>query len=175
MRFMSGCLHAPTDRARDALAKLLDGFNRKTIIVETPPDILHFKSDCGLIGDATVLSTAALYETAYSTSWRRSSGSGRRRSGGECVARKRRCFHRRPFPKTAALLERRGYNVVRLPISEIAKIDAGLSACRSGGWKAVDRACNAHHALRMNDAVKRTARKESPMASGNAGPCPRAL
>jgi N-dimethylarginine dimethylaminohydrolase len=39
------------------------------------------------------------------------------------------------FTGTAALLEEKGYRVVRLPTSEIAKVDAGLS-CMSLRWRA---------------------------------------
>jgi dimethylargininase len=39
------------------------------------------------------------------------------------------------FPGTAALLEERGYRVVRLSTAEIAKVDAGLS-CMSLRWLA---------------------------------------
>ncbi len=52
---------ARTDAAgADALVGLLAEIGQRGLVVAMPPGVLHFKSDCALIGEETVPSTARL-------------------------------------------------------------------------------------------------------------------
>ena len=128
-------LSARTDRVgAQALARCLSSLGKRSQIVETPPGVLHFKTDCSLLDDETVLSTARLAASGVF--------SGKRvlltPSGEEAAANALRVndvvMVGAGFPATRAMLEKSGYQVVALETGEIGKIDAGLS-CMSLRWK----------------------------------------
>jgi dimethylargininase len=116
-----------------ALTACLDQIGRKSAIVETPSNVLHFKSDCALVGENRVLSTRRLaasgvfadYETLLVP------------DGEEAAANALRIndvvFLNASAPKTADMLDNAGLKVVKLETSQINKIDAGLS-CMSLRW-----------------------------------------
>jgi len=133
-RVMIG-LSARTDRAgAQALADCLTQLGKRSQIVETPPGVLHFKTDCSLLDDETILSTERLASSGVFA--------GKKvlltPPGEEAAANALRVndvvLVGAGFPATRALLEKNGYNVVALQTGEIGKIDAGLS-CMSLRWK----------------------------------------
>jgi dimethylargininase len=133
-RVMIG-LSARTDQAgAQALAACLSDFGRRSQIVETPPGVLHFKTDCSPLDDETILSTPRLAASGVFD--------GKRilltPAGEEAAANALRVndviLVGAGFPATRALLEKSGYTVVALATDEIGKIDAGLS-CMSLRWK----------------------------------------
>jgi dimethylargininase len=128
-------LSARTDRVgAEALARCLSSFGKASRIVETPAGVLHFKTDCSLLDDQTILSTARLAASG--------AFSGKRvlltPAGEEAAANALRVndvvLVGAGFPATRAMLEKSGYHVVALETGEIGKIDAGLS-CMSLRWK----------------------------------------
>lgn len=116
-----------------ALVTALGRLGRQGAVVATPPGVLHFKSDCSLLDEGTVLSTPRL------------AASGAFEGldvvltpEGECVGANALRVNDyvlvgRAFPRLADLLTARGYKVVALPTDEIGKLDAGLS-CLSLRW-----------------------------------------
>lgn len=128
-------LSARTDVAgAGALRECLRRFGRESELVRTPEGVLHFKSDCSLIDEETVLSTRCL---AASGVFR-----GRFRellvpAGEEAAANALRIndvvLVGREYPRTIDLLTIEGFSVVALNTAEIGKIDAGLS-CMSLRW-----------------------------------------
>jgi len=134
-RVMIG-LSARTDlTGAQALAKCLSDLGRASQIVATPQGVLHFKTDCSLLDDETILSTERLAASGVFK--------GKRvlltPPGEEAAANALRVndvvLVGSGFPATRALLEKTGYQVVALQTGEIGKIDAGLS-CMSLRWKA---------------------------------------
>lgn len=134
-RVMIG-LSARTDRAGAlALSQCLARLGKRSQIVETPAGVLHFKTDCSLLDDETILSTPRLAASGVFA--------GKRvlltPPGEEAAANALRVndvvLVGAGFPATRALLEKAGYRVVALQTGEIGKIDAGLS-CMSLRWKA---------------------------------------
>jgi len=95
--------------------------------VQTPPDVLHFKTDCSLLDGTTILSTKRLdasgcfdgYDVVHVA------------DGEEAAANTIRFneFVIMPdgFPKTAQLLRDNGYIVREINNTECAKIDGGMS------------------------------------------------
>jgi dimethylargininase len=133
-RVMIG-LSARTDRVgAQSLAQCLAQLGRRSQIVETPAGVLHFKTDCSLLDDETILSTGRLADSGVFA--------GKKvlltPPGEEAAANALRVndvvLVGAGFPATRALLERNGYHVVALQTGEIGKIDAGLS-CMSLRWK----------------------------------------
>ena len=133
-RVMIG-LSARTDRTgAQSLADCLTQLGKRSQIVETPPGVLHFKTDCSLLDDETILSTERLASSGVFA--------GKKvlltPPGEEAAANALRVndvvLVGAGFPATRALLEKNGYQVVALQTGEIGKIDAGLS-CMSLRWK----------------------------------------
>lgn len=95
--------------------------------VETPPDVLHFKTDCSLLDEETILSTRRLaqsgcfegYQVLYTE------------DGEEACANSVRfndlLIMPAGFNKTADMLDRAGYNICQIGNSEAAKLDGGMS------------------------------------------------
>ena len=128
-------LSARTDATgAKALAELLGSFGRKARIVETPANILHFKSDCGLLDDDAILTTKRLATTGVFDDY----AIIETPEGEEAAANALRVndvvLLGDRFPKTAEALEKSGFDVTLLPTTEIGRIDAGLS-CMSLRWR----------------------------------------
>ena len=129
-------LSARTDETgARALQVLLTRLGRRSLVVKTPPGVLHLKTDCSLLDDETILATERL---AASGIFRRS------RivlvpAGEEAAANSLRVnekvFVGESFPRTGERLSALGYEVVTLPQSQIALLDAGFS-CLSLRWRA---------------------------------------
>ena len=95
--------------------------------VQTPPDVLHFKTDCSLLDATTILTTKRLarsgcfdgYDLIYPA------------DGEEACANAIRfndlVIMPDGFPKTAQILRDAGYNVHPVGNSEAAKLDGGMS------------------------------------------------
>jgi dimethylargininase len=124
-----------TDRiGAEELIDLLAQLGKKGEIAETPPGVLHFKTGCSLIDEETVF---ALPQMASSPAFK-----GLKvvpvPTGEEKAANKLRirdaALIANHFPKSREIIEAHGVRTIALNVSEIAKIDAGLS-CMSLRWK----------------------------------------
>ena len=127
-------LSARTDLAgANALIACLAELGRKGEIVQTPDNVLHFKSDCSLMDDTTVLSTARLAASGVFKDFAQIIVPEGEEGAANALRVNDRVFLGTGFPGTADLLTKAGYDLVSLKTSEIAKIDAGLS-CMSLRW-----------------------------------------
>ena len=120
---------AGADATIAALAKL----GRVGKIFDTPKGVLHFKSDCSLLDDETVLATHRLSgSTAFSGMKVIETPAGEE-AAANALRVNEHLFVGSDFPRTIDMLDSAGFNVVTLPTTEIGKIDAGLS-CMSLRW-----------------------------------------
>jgi dimethylargininase len=129
-------LSARTDAAGAAgLVGCLAQLGRRGEVVRTPPGVLHFKSDCALLDEETVLATTRLAASGIFAGLRVL----RVPEGEEPAANALRVndvvFAARAYPRTAEVLARAGYTVVPLDVAQVALLDAGLS-CMSLRWRA---------------------------------------
>lgn len=126
-----------TDRAgAKALGALLAALGKRAVIAETPPGILHFKTECGMIDDETVFVAPPLADCPAFAGLR-VLVTPHGEAGAANVLRVRdRLFIGDQWPRSRDLIEALGVRTVGLPVAEIAKIDAGLS-CMSLRWSAV--------------------------------------
>ncbi len=111
----------------DQLQSILNDRGYAMRVWKTPPDVLHFKTDCSLIDDNCILTTERLlisgcfdgYQTLLVP------------SGEELAANMVRyndyIIMPEGFPKTEALLKAEGFKVLTVGNSECAKIDGGMS------------------------------------------------
>jgi len=116
-----------------ALGALLASIGRNSEIVEVPRGTLHLKSDCSLVDEETVLATGELGASGVLKGLRALVVPREERGAANALRVNDTVFVRQDCPRTEEMLARRGVNVVALPATEIAKIDAGLS-CMSLRW-----------------------------------------
>lgn len=121
-------LSARTDAAGcAALEPVLASLGYTLRQVNTPPEILHFKTECGLLDAETIFATKALAATGCFAGYRVIEAP----DGEEAVANLIRfndtVFISSGHPRTHDLLTAKGYKVVDLSTGEAAKVDGGLS------------------------------------------------
>jgi dimethylargininase len=127
-------LSARTNRAgADALAKKLEQLGRKARIAETPKSILHFKTAASLLDEETVLATKAMAESGIFDRFKVVVTPAGEEAAANALRVNDRVFVGAHFPRTIDLLTKHGYAVKALPVTEIGKLDAGLS-CMSLRW-----------------------------------------
>jgi len=95
--------------------------------INTPPNILHFKTDCGLLDSHTIFSTQALADTGCFSDYDVIAAPKGESAAANLIRFNDTVMISEGFPKTRQLLEQAGYKVVCLPNSEAAKVDGGLS------------------------------------------------
>jgi dimethylargininase len=128
-----------------ALQILLDSIGRPSEVVDIPRDTLHLKSDCSLIDEETVLATEELANSGILDGYRTLLVPSDERSAANALRVNEFVFVRAGCPRTVDMLTTHGVTVVPLQLSEIAKIDAGLS-CMSLRWfKPIPRATSSPH------------------------------
>jgi dimethylargininase len=116
-----------------ALADCLTKLGHRSRIVATPAGVLHFKTDCSLLDDETVLSTERLAASGAFAGSRVLTTPPGEEAAANALRVNDVVLMGIDFPATRAMLEKNGYRVVALQTGEIGKIDAGLS-CMSLRW-----------------------------------------
>lgn len=115
------------------LATCLETFGLKAEIVQTPKDVLHFKTDCSLLDEETIFTTKRLaasgifegLQTVFVPDGEEAAANALRVNDVVMIGS--------GFPRSIDLLGSLGYKIVSLKTTEIGKIDAGLS-CMSLRW-----------------------------------------
>jgi dimethylargininase len=133
-KVMIGLSARTTPEGAEELVRLLAGLGETAEVVKTPEGVLHFKSDCALLDEETVLSTARLSASGVFAGFRVIVVPEGETAAANALRVNDRVFLGAGFPRIRDLLDRAGYTVVALATSEIAKIDAGLS-CMSLRWR----------------------------------------
>ena len=106
-------------------------FGRKARIVETPPGVLHLKTACALIDEGAVIATPALAGMFDGLAVIETPAGEER--AANLLRLNDTILVGADYPRTIDLLAGRAPNLVPLEVSEIRKIDAGLS-CLSLRW-----------------------------------------
>lgn len=129
-------LSARTDReGAERFAELARALGRKVRIVATPEGVLHLKSGCALAGEDVVVAMPALAGTDFFRGLRVIEVAEGESEAANLVRVNDKLLVGADFPRTAARLAGLGHDIVPLPVTEIRKIDAGLS-CMSLRWQA---------------------------------------
>jgi dimethylargininase len=117
-----------------ALAAELGKLGLRGIVVPTPRDVLHLKSDCSLLDDDTVLATPRLAATGIFDEFRVVRVPKGEENAANAVRVNDRLLISQGYPRTADVLGRHGFKTVPLDTREVAKVDAGLS-CMLLRWR----------------------------------------
>lgn len=121
-------LSARTDQTGfDALAGVLGDLGYRARRVETPPSILHFKTDCGLLDSETIFSSRTLAATDCFKGYRVIETPGGEEAAANLIRINDVVLLSAGHPRTEDLLSSQGYTVKTLDTSEAAKVDGGLS------------------------------------------------
>lgn len=121
-------LSARTDTAGVAsLRALVSDWGYSVRELQTPADVLHFKTDCGLLDAQTILATERLAAGGCFEGYRVLHVAPGEEACANCVRFNDVVLFPAGFPNTAKMLQENGYTLAELPNSEAAKIDGGMS------------------------------------------------
>ncbi len=132
-RILIGLSERTNGPGAEALKLLLEQLGRRSEIVSTPPDVLHFKTDCSLLDEETILATPRLAAARAFQRHRVILTPVGEKASANALRVNDRVFLGDRFPRTADRLTAAGYRVVTLPSAQIALLDAGFS-CLSLRW-----------------------------------------
>ncbi|MFK0684790.1 arginine deiminase family protein [Ochrobactrum sp. BD67] len=128
-------LSARTDKSgAEGLRAALTALGRAAEIVETPKGVLHFKTDCSLLDEETVLATHRLAGSGFFRGMREIVTPEGEEAAANALRVNDVVFVGADYPRTIDKLDKEGYKVVALKTGEIGRIDAGLS-CMSLRWR----------------------------------------
>jgi dimethylargininase len=127
-------LSARTDKlGAKRFCELARDLDRSARIVETPPDVLHLKTACALIDEKTVIATPALAAAGIFAGLEVLETPQGEEKAANLLRLNDSILVGADYPRTIALLSGRAASIVPLAVTEIRKIDAGLS-CLSLRW-----------------------------------------
>ncbi|WP_306005776.1 dimethylarginine dimethylaminohydrolase family protein [Aquicoccus porphyridii] len=119
---------ARTDAAGVAeLAGIVSDWGHRLREVDTPGDILHFKTDCSLLDAETILTTKRLAASGCFEGYRLIYTAQGEEAAANTIRFNDVVLMPGGFPRTAEQLDQAGYKVVEINNSECAKLDGGMS------------------------------------------------
>jgi dimethylargininase len=124
-----------TRTGAEALARKLELLGRRARIAETPRDILHFKTASSILDEHTVMATRTMADSGVFTGLNVLVVPDGEEGAANFLRLNDTVLVGARYPRTVAMLREAGFNAVPMPVTEINKIDAGLS-CMSLRWKA---------------------------------------
>ena len=95
--------------------------------VFTPPEILHFKTDCSLLGPYEILSTKRLQASGCFDGYSVINVADGEEAAANAIRVNDYVIMPAGFPRTRAILEEHGYKVKVIINTECAKLDGGIS------------------------------------------------
>lgn len=120
-----------TNRAGfDALNAILSGWNYSARLVHTPREVLHFKSDCSVLGANTVLASPRLSGDPSFEGFRVIETPPGEEAAANAIRVNDTVLVAAGYPRTAEKLSAAGLSVKPIPASQAALLDGGLS-CQS--------------------------------------------
>lgn len=117
----------------EALARHLAVLGKKARIEHTPASVLHFKSACALLSEDTIVATRTLAESGLFEGYRVLIVPEGEEGAANLLRVNKTVLIGKSYPRTAEMVAKEGLGVTLLPVSEVAKLDAGLS-CMSLRW-----------------------------------------
>ncbi len=111
----------------DALRDIVSRWNYTVREVQTPEGVLHFKTDCSLLDENTILSTKRLAASGCFDGYKVIHTAHGEEACANAIRFNDLVLMPDGFPKTAAILVEAGYNVRRIGNTEAGKLDGGMS------------------------------------------------
>ena len=121
-------LSSRTDTAGvTALAKIVTPWGYKLRELHTPEGVLHFKTDCSLLDEETILSTKRLSASGCFEGYRVLHVADGEEASANSIRFNDIVILPDGFPKTTEMLVKEGYDVRLIGNTEAAKVDGGMS------------------------------------------------
>lgn len=121
-------LSARTDLAGVAeFTGLVNDWGYTVRVVDTPADVLHFKTDCSLLDEDTILSTQRLSATGCFEGYRVIHTAEGEEACANAIRFNNLVIMPAGFPKTLDTLTQAGFSVREVGNTEAAKLDGGMS------------------------------------------------
>lgn len=117
-----------------AMRRLVADWGYPVREVETPAEVLHFKTDCSLLDENTILSTARLAATGCFTDYEVIETAPGEEAAANSIRFNDFVIMPSGFAATAGRLRAAGYRVREVGNSECAKIDGGMSCLSLRLW-----------------------------------------
>lgn len=111
----------------EELRQLVAPYGYRVREVITPEGVLHFKTDCSLLDEDTILSTRRLDTTDCFDGYRVIHTAEGEEACANTIRFNELVLMPDGFPRTAELLDKAGYQVRLIGNSEAAKLDGGMS------------------------------------------------
>ena len=109
------------------LSEILTSLGHVVREVITPSEILHFKTDCSLLGPDEILSTKRLQSSGCFAGYKVINVADGEEAAANAIRVNDYVIMPEGFPRTKAILENNGYKVKAINNTECAKLDAGMS------------------------------------------------
>lgn len=109
------------------LTQLVSRWGYKVRHLETPPGVLHFKTDCSLLDAETILSTPRLAAAGGFKNYRVILTAPGEEAAANSIRFNDAVIVPAGFPGTAERIAKAGYKLVPVGNSECAKLDGGMS------------------------------------------------
>jgi dimethylargininase len=122
-------------RGAEALATILQRLGRTAVVVDPPRGTLHLKTASSLVDEETLLVTPALSDSGLFDGFRKLVVHEHELGATNILRLNDTVLAGAHYPRTIEQLIGHGLDVKALPVTEIGKIDAGLS-CMSLRWQA---------------------------------------
>lgn len=117
-----------TDQAGvDQLASLVSDWGYSVRCIEIPRDVLHFKTDCSLLDQDTILSTQRLAASGCFADYNVIYTAPDEDAAANAIRFNRFVIMAAGFPATAKRLRDSGYEVREIDNTQCAKLDGGMS------------------------------------------------
>ena len=114
-------------KGAEQLQNILQRYGFSVRVFNTPPEVLHFKTDCSLIDDRCLLSTKRLASSGCFTDYTVLLVPEGEEEAANMIRYNDHIIMAEGFCKTEDMLKEYGFNVLTVANSECAKIDGGMS------------------------------------------------
>jgi dimethylargininase len=122
-----------TQKGADALIAALRELGMNGRVGHTPKDVLHFKTASALLDEETILATQPMADSGVFADYRVLVAPAGEEAAANAVRINDTVLIGAHYTRTIDLLSKAGYRVKAVEMSEVAKLDAGLS-CMSLRW-----------------------------------------
>jgi dimethylargininase len=117
----------------EALSRRLGELGRTATIAQTPPGVLHLKSAAALLDEETIVATTAMAMSGAFSSFKVFVTPEGEEAAANLLRVNDVVLVGERYLRTAEMIAKEGYAVRLMPVTEVAKLDAGLS-CMSLRW-----------------------------------------
>ena len=131
--FIIGLSNRTDKVGAENLSNILTSLGATVEICQTPKDILHFKSECSLLDDDLILVSNRMSKLDYlKKNYNLIELPLGEENAANCIRINNKLLIPDGFSKTEEILSK-SFNIIKINIDEISKVDAGLS-CMSLRW-----------------------------------------